>query len=125
MFNKNYISECKQLLQAFELTQANMLNKKFKLARKEFLIEINQMAILFTQMQSELNLKIFAEEKQKLLLMKQIDRLIKFMKEFGMQVDKLDEPDQVSDEEIIILFERQYKFKVIYKKHLADFVDFV
>lgn len=125
MFNKNYISECKQLLQAFELTQANMLNKKFKLARKEFLIEINQMAILFTQMQNELNLKIFAEEKQKLLLMKQIDRLIRFMKEFGTPFDKLAEPDQVSDEEIIILFERQYKFKVIYKKHLADFVDLV
>ncbi len=125
MFNINYISGCKQLLQAFELTQANLLYKKFELARKEFLIEINQMIILFTQMQSELNLRTFAEEKQKLLLMKQINRLIKFIKEFGMQVDKLDAPDQVSNEEIIILFERQYKFKVIYKRHLADFVALV
>lgn len=125
MFNKNYISECKQLLQAFELTQAYMLYKKFELARKEFLIEINQMNNLFTQMQSELNLRTFAEENQKLLLMKQIDRLIKFIKEFGMQVAKLDKWSQVSEEEIIFFFERQYKFKMIYKKHLADFVDLV
>ena len=125
MFNKNYISECKQLLQAFELTQANMLNKKYELAREEFLIEINQMSILFTQMKSELNSGTIAEEKQKLLLMKQIVRLIKYIEEFGTQVDKLNEPDQVSEEEIIFIFERQYKFKVIYKKHLADFVSLV
>ena len=125
MFNKNYISECKQLLQAFELTQANMLNKKYELAREEFLLEITQMIILFTRMQSELNLKTFAQENQKLLLMKQIDLLIKFINEFSMQVDKLDEPDQVSEEEIIFLFERQYKFKMVYKKHLTDFVALV
>jgi hypothetical protein len=125
MFNKNYISECKQLLQAFELTQANMLNKKYELAREEFLIEINQMSILFTQMKSELNSGTIAEEKQKLLLMKQIVRLIKYIEEFGTQVDKLNEPDQVSEEEILFIFERQYKFKVIYKKHLADFVSLV
>ena len=125
MFNKNYISECKQLLQAFELTQANMLNKKYELAREEFLLEINHMIILFTRMQSELNLKTFAQENQKLLLMKQIDLLIKFINEFSMQVDKLDEPDQVSEEEIIFLFERQYKFKMVYKKHLTDFVAMV
>lgn len=122
MFNKNYISECKQLLQAFELTQANMLNKKYQIAREEFLIEINEMSNLFMQMKSDLNSGTVVEEKQKLLLLKQIDRIIKFMKEFGTQVDKLDEPDQVSDEEIIFIFERQYKFKMIYKKHLADFV---
>ena len=125
MFNKNYISGCKQLLQAFELTQANMLNKKYELAREEFLIEINQMSNLFTQMKSELNTRTIAGEKHSLLLMKQIDRLIKFIKEFSRQFDKLDEPDQVSEEEIIFIFERQYKFKVVYKRHLVDFVALV
>jgi len=125
MFNKNYISECKQLLQAFELTQANMLNKKYELAREEFLLEINHMIILFTRMQSELNLKTFAQENQKLLLMTQIDRLIKFMKEISTQVNKLYKPDKISEEEIIFFFERQYKFKMVYKKHLTDFVALV
>ena len=68
MFNINYISECKQLLQAFELTQANMLYKKYQIAREEFLIEINEMSNRFMQMKSELNSKTIAREKKKLLL---------------------------------------------------------
>ena len=102
-----------------------MLNKKYELAREEFLLEINHMIILFTRMQSELNLKTFAQENQKLLLMTQIDRLIKFINEFSMQVNKLYKPDKISEEEIIFFFERQYKFKMVYKKHLMDFVALV
>ncbi len=119
--NSDYFTECTQLLQAFELTQAGMLQKKHQLAGEEFQIEILKMRQIFIHQKDELQKKNTAQLNKQLILIKQIERLISFMKEFALHMEKLCTVNDLAEEEIIFIFERQYKFKAIYKKHLADF----
>ena len=119
--NSNYISECKQLLQAFELSQAQMLQKNYQTAAGEFALELEQMKVAFGTMLSDLENKVLKNPNHTLLLMKQIERLLKFMKEFSLHINDLFKKDTIEEKQIIFIFERQYKFKQIFKRHLEDF----
>ena len=121
MLNSNYISECKQLLQAFELSQAEMLQKHYQTAAGEFAEELEQMKVRFGSVYSELEKIKFADPNHKLLLVKQIERLLTFMKEFSLHINDLFKQKSIKEEQILFIFERQYKFKQIYKRHIEDF----
>jgi hypothetical protein len=121
VLNRNYITECKQLLQAFELSQAEMLQKNYQTAAGEFAQELEQMKVLFGRAYSEFENQSAAEQSRKRLLIKQIERLLMFMKEFSLHLNDLFKHSSISEEQIIFIFERQYKFKQIYKRHIEDY----
>ena len=121
MLNSNYITECKQLLQAFELSQAEMLLKNYQTAASEFAEELEQMKVRFGSVYGELEKINFTEPNHKLLLIKQIERLLTFMKEFSLHINDLFKQKSITEEQILFIFERQYKFKRIYKRHIEDY----
>ena len=121
MSNSNYISECTQLLQAFELTQAEMLEKNYVAAAGEFAEELERMKVLFGGEYSDLTKTKIVEPDYRNLLIRQIERLLLFMKEFTLHLDELLKQKSIREEQVLFIFERQYKFKRIYKKHLEDF----
>lgn len=117
------MQKCKQILQAFEVSQSAMLRLKTDTACKEFAAEIDIMEKLFTEIQADIDNREI-ESGTKTLLVKQLERLLVFTKELTGYMDKLSVEQQVTPELIIFVFERQYKFKNILRKHLADFARF-
>ena len=98
-----------------------MLQKKYSLAAGEFAQELEQMKVIFGRAYSEFENESAAEQAQKLLLIKQIERLLNFMKEFSLHINDLFKQTSISEEQILFIFERQYKFKQIYMRHIEDF----
>ena len=123
--NRTYLAECKQLLQAFELTQAQMLRLQLMIVQKEFEIEIDQMEVIFKEMNLALNEQGISDKQNQILLTKQIERLLKFTKELKGLITRLADPESTTEIDIIFLFERQLKFKIIFERHLADFARIV
>ena len=119
----NYIQKCKQILQAFELSQSAMLQLKTATACREFAAEIDIMEKLFTKIQAEIAAREI-DSTINTLLTKQLKRLLIFTKELSGYLDKLAREQQISPGLVIFIFERQYKFKNILKKHLTDFARF-
>jgi len=117
------MQKCKQILQAFELSQSAMLRRKTDTACQEFAAEIDIMEKLFTEIQADIDNREI-ESGTKTLLVKQLERLLIFTKELTGYMDILSVEQQVTPELIIFVFERQYKFKNILRKHLADFARF-
>ena len=123
--NRTYLAECKQLLQAFELSQAQMLRLHLMIVQKEFEIEIDQMEVIFKEMNLALNEQGISDKQSQILLTKQIERLLKFTKELKGLITRLADPESTTEIDIIFLFERQLKFKIIFERHLADFARIV
>ena len=121
MSDSNYLADCRQILQAFELSQAQMLHLKYPTAQQEIQMEIKQMEERFTGMHKALTEKGNSSDKKYLILVKQLDRLLKFIKELHGQMSQMGQTAYYTEKEILFIFERQYKFKAIYKKHLSDF----
>jgi hypothetical protein len=119
--NSNYISECTQLLQAFEISQAEMLQKNYQTAAGEFAQELEEMKVLFGQALGHFENQPEREKAKNLLLIKQIERLLKFMKEFSLHINDIFRQDKIEDKQIIFIFERQHKFKQIYRRHIEDY----
>jgi hypothetical protein len=125
MLNTHYLSDCRQILQAFELSQAQMLRSQVPHVQKEFEIEIEQMEKLFSDMHNFLNALNKIPHEKRFLLIKQLERLLKFIKELRGQVTRFSKPDILTEKDILFIFERQYKFKVIFRNHLTDFTRIV
>jgi hypothetical protein len=116
--------DCRQILQAFELSQARMLQMKNPGASDDILLEIEQMENLFTGMHTALAGQANFPDKNYLLIIRQLERLLKFTKELRGQITRLSGVETVTEKEILFIFERQFKFKVIFNRHLSDFARF-
>jgi len=117
-----YINEARLLLQAFEQTQSMMLFMKLQESVAEFEIELQQMNGIFHKMHLKLLSREFISSRDKTLLTKQIERLLKFLKEMTGHIDQIKTNPALSESQIILIFHRQHMFKNIYKKHLSDFI---
>jgi hypothetical protein len=117
-----YINEARLLLQAFEQTQSTMLFMKLQESVEEFEIELQNMYILFKETHLKLSSRKFYNDRDKTLLTKQIERLLKFLKEMTGHIDRIKTNPPPSEEQIILIFHRQHLFKNIYKKHLSDYI---
>ena len=119
--NSNYLAECKQLLQAFEITQAELLRFNLENAVGEFRLEIAHFSELFIDMSASLKENKSFNDRQRLLLKKQTERLLIYLKELAGSLYELTDKNKHDGLQLIHIFERQYKFKTILKNHLNDF----
>ena len=121
MTDHSYLEKCEKLLKEFEITQAQMLRLDLDQARADFMIQMKQMRDLFKQITIKLEAYAFNSEKHKILLTKQIKRLLIFIKEMDLHISGFEAQNLPDENEIIFIFERQHLFKNIYRKHLSDF----
>lgn len=121
--NNNYLTECKQLLQAFELTQAHLLRFELNTAVEEFRLEIAHFSELFIDMSASLSENKSFSGRHRLLLQKQTERLLIYLKELHGSLYELTDKKKPDGLKLIHIFERQYKFKTILKNHLNDFTE--
>jgi hypothetical protein len=121
MLSQSYLQKCEKLLDDFELTQARMLRLDLMSAENDFLIQMKQMRQFFNPMAAELKKFEFKTERDRLLLTKQIERLIVFLKEMDLHIVGFQTKSPPDENEVIFIFERQHLFKNIYRKHLHDF----
>ena len=119
--NGNYLNDCRQLLQAFELSQADWLYLSTENAREEFLLEMEQLTGLFHDMAGALKDLPALSSRDLVLLSSQIDRMLKYIREFQSALQMLADQNQPVPKDLIFMFERQYRFKTILKNHLNDF----
>jgi hypothetical protein len=122
MIYNHYLSQCRQLLQAFEQTQSIMLRLDFVNAYKEFTIEISEFNNLLEEMKIVLTERKFADNRQQYLYIKQIQRLQTFLKEMQGLIKNLTAQPEYEIKKIIFIFDRQHLFKNILRKHISDFV---
>jgi len=116
-----YIPYARQLLQAFEHTQADMLLLDLEKSRSEFLIEVQEMRSIFAKTLSDLAEKKFKTIRDKRLLTGQLEKMLIILKEMSGHL-RLIKPDHTAAEkQIIFIFYRQHLFKNIFKKHLSDY----
>ena len=119
--NGNYLNDCRQLLQAFELSQADWLYLSTENAREEFLLEMEQLTGLLNDMAGALKDLPALSSRDLVLLSSQIDRMLKYIREFQSALHMLADQNQPVPKDLIFMFERQYRFKTILKNHLNDF----
>jgi hypothetical protein len=113
-----YLADVQQLLQAFENTQGTMLQKQYQTAWQEFQVEMNELKHILVPQKKKLENDNGSHSTKSFLLTKQIERLLKFMQEFAVLISPLEAEKSIPEERILFLFERQYRFKVILKRHL-------
>lgn len=121
MDNQTYVEECGKLIKTFEYAQQQMLRLNLIIAQEEFSLDIIEMRNYFVQMQRLLEKKNFEVKRDKILLTKQIDRLLKFLKEMERYIQDFKKDPPPDEKEIIFIFDRQHLFKNIFHKHLSDF----
>jgi hypothetical protein len=121
MPNPSYIKKCERLLTDFENTQAEMLQLDFKKAGEDFLIQMKQMRENFKKILIEIAEFSFQNSKDQILINKQIERLLVFLKEMDLHMRGFHSKPPPDETEIIFIFERQHLFKNIFRKHLKDF----
>ncbi len=121
MYSHSYTEECRRLIQAFEKTQYIMLRLDIINAEKEFLIEIVKIRQLIKPMSIALQEKEFAVKRDQTLLLKQIERLLMFLKEMEGHIKGFSQNNSPAEKEIIFYFERQHLFKNIFHRHIDDF----
>ena len=120
---QNYLQEMRLYLQAFEHTQLLMLRADFNRCVEEFEIEIEQISGNLTAMKKSIGDTNISEKRINFLLGRQIDRLLKFLKEMLLHCGRLGGKPPLTGKEVIFIFERQHLFKNIYRKHLSDFTN--
>jgi hypothetical protein len=96
-----------------------------KSAGEDFLIELNQMREFFKQVSKDLENFSFNSSKDQILISKQIERLLVFLKEMDMHIKGFFTEKRQNENEVIFIFERQHLFKNIYRKHLKDFASII
>jgi hypothetical protein len=120
-----YLKNCQKLLSDFENTQEQLLRLDLKSAGEDFLIELNQMREFFKQVSKDLENFSFNSSKDQILISKQIERLLVFLKEMDMHIKGFFTEKRQNENEVIFIFERQHLFKNIYRKHLKDFASII
>ena len=115
-----YIETSEKLLADFEKTQAQMLHLDLINAGNDFQKQITKIARLLRHMSKDLENNSFKNNKNKILIIKQIKRLLVFLKEMNLHIHGFFLTPPPNENEIIFIFERQHLFKNIYRKHLSD-----
>jgi hypothetical protein len=121
MSHQSYLNKCKELLTEFEKIQLKMLQLDLPQAGDDFMDHIKQMHQFFKQCSIDFGGYSFKSEKDKLLLTKQIERLLIFLKEMDLHITGFQAAHFPEENEILFVFERQHLFKNIYRKHMDDF----
>jgi len=116
-----YLQDCRQLLQAFEDTQAKLILLNIPEATTELQIEFRQLNEYFSAMHTELNQRFDCENSLVYLNLRQLDRLQQFLKELKTQINQLNGMNRPDHSMIIFFMQRQYKFKQIFRRHLTDY----
>ena len=125
MPDHSYIKNCEKLLFDFENSQTQLLHLDLKSAGEDFLLQIKQMSELFNQILLDLEKYSFQSSRDQILITKQIERLLVFLKEMDMHIRGFYKEQPQSENEVIFIFDRQHLFKNIYRKHLKDFASIV
>jgi hypothetical protein len=121
MLDKSYLNKSESLLRDFEKTQLKMLQLDLRGASESFLIQLKGMSQFFRNVATEFANHSFKSERDKTLLIKQIERLLVFLKEMDLHLTGFESKVMPDENEIIFIFERQHLFKNIYRKHLTDY----
>ena len=117
---QSYIENCEKVLADFENTQAQMLCLDLTNAEKDFLKQMKKMTRLLKQLSTDLENYSFKINKDQVVITKQIERLLVFLKEMDLHMRGFNAKPPPNENEIIFIFERQHLFKNIYRKHLLD-----
>jgi hypothetical protein len=125
MAYQSYLRKCEELLTDFEKSQLHMLRLNLNEAGVNFLIQMKLMRQFFKQILKELDDHSFDTDRDKILLTKQIKRLLVFLKEMDLHILGFQTNPPPDEIEIIFIFERQHLFKNIYRKHLNDFTSII
>ena len=118
---QSYLEKCENMLVEFERSQLKMLRLDLSGAGNDFMDQIVQLRQFFKQISKELADHSFNSERDKILLTKQIERLLIFLKEMDLHIAGFQATSLPGENEIIFIFERQHLFKNIYRKHMSDF----
>jgi hypothetical protein len=118
---QSYLNMYENHLREFETIQLKMLRLNLVEAGNDFLAHIKQMRQFFRQISNELLTYSFRVERDQILLAKQIERLLVFLKEMDLHITGFQTMSTPDENEIIFIFERQHLFKNIYRKHMSDF----
>lgn len=116
-----YLQDSRQILQAFESTQAKLIRLKIAEAVSEFSVEIWRMDTEFSRMHARLRQHPEAQDRLTSLNLLQLDRLQNFLKELQLQVRQLQDMRTPDHKLILFFLQRQYKFKQIFRRHLTDY----
>jgi hypothetical protein len=125
MLDKSYQKKCEDLLRDFEKTQLRMLQLDLRGASESFLIQLKEMRQFFRNVATEFADYSFESERDKTLLIKQIERLLVFLKEMDLHLTGFESKVMPDENEIIFIFERQHLFKNIYRKHITDYATII
>ena len=117
---QSYLNTCEKMLDEFEKIQLKMLQLELLQAGDEFINQIKLMRQHFKTMSLEFSKYTFKTEREKILLTKQIERLLIFLKEMDLHIAGFQSSQFPEENEILFIFERQHLFKNIYRKHLID-----
>jgi hypothetical protein len=120
MSYQSYLQKCEDLLAEFEENQSRMLRLDLHVAGENFIVHIKQMRQLFKQISRELENFSFKSGRDQLLISKQIERLLVFLKEMELHLRCFFTKTLPDENKIIFIFERQHLYKNIYRKHLKD-----
>jgi hypothetical protein len=112
----SYLEKCEKLLSEFEKSQLRMLRLDLKNAGDSFLEQMKQMRQFFKQISTELQDMSFNNSRDQVLLIKQIERLLVFLKEMDLHIRGFHTKPPPDENEIIFIFERQ---------HLNDFASII
>ena len=117
---QSYLQNCSDLLNEFEKSQLQMLKMDLNRAGYDFFIQMKKMRQYFELELTELENHNFTTDRDKILLTKQIERLLIFIKEMDLHISEFQTKSSPDENEVIFIFER-HLFKNIYRKHLDDF----
>lgn len=117
-----YLKHCRKFLVGFEQAQEEMLRLNVEEARASFKELISEIRSQFQQALS--HLRETDRHSFVFLLRKQIQLLEKYLLRMEKDLADLSQSAQLT-ESIIAAFDKQYRFKRVLKKHLADTEQFL
>ena len=117
---QSYLRNCENLLVEFEKNQLRMLRFDLDLAGKKFIDNIKQMRLIFEKISKDLENFNFKCSRDQILVNKQIERLLVFLKEMDLHISGFNLKIPPDENKIIFIFERQHLYKNILRKHLKD-----
>jgi hypothetical protein len=119
----SYIESSEKVLKEFENTQEHMLYRNLAYAAKNFRIQNKNMVRFLDQISKDLETYSFKNSKDQVLVTKQVEKLRVFLKEMELHIFRFHSKPPPDEHDIIFVFERQYVFKKMYRKHLSDIAD--
>jgi hypothetical protein len=119
--NQLYLDKCVTFLKAFEISQRKMLKMDLQSSGSEFSNQIKDMHQFFEKATHDLKQYSYETARDKMLLTKQVERLIIFLKEMELHISEFHKETVSLEDNVLFIFERQHLFKNIYRKHLSDY----